>query len=166
MANLYQLPSPHDKQKQLSGLPWEAVAAAGSSCLGTRGVKDGVLAWRIVCSDSSTLSSWLQKSGWRTGGEKRMKSQEQLYSRKDPPERAVPRAQPLSPNQRTQPCHWHGIHGLVLLVAYRKQPRPLHIMARAFPTRLLPSFISHTSTNISFSSSLGQLPHLHVPNSL
>lgn len=47
MANLHQLPSAHARKRQLAGRPWEAVAAAGGSCLGTDGVEDRALASRL-----------------------------------------------------------------------------------------------------------------------
>lgn len=157
------------QKRQLSGLPWEAVAAAGGSCLGTGSVEDEVLASRVVCTDFPTPSSWLQRSGWGTGGEKRGKSQEQLDSCKAPSEKAIPRSEYLGPIQGTQPGSLAGTHTLLLPVAHGRQSKPLCMVSWALPNIAAAHVAAHGCCHfpqVSFSSSPEQPPCDHAPLNL
>lgn len=118
-------------------LPGEAVAAAGSPCLGTGGLEGGLLASGVVCVDSSS-SSWLQQSGCEAS-RKRRESQ-QLALGKELTEKAALRFGHVSPTQRSQPEVTRLEHSPGLPVDHKRTPEP-----RVFPERLLPGFISHSS---------------------
>lgn len=118
-------------------LPGEAVAAAGSPCLGTGGLEGRLLASGVVCVDSSS-SSWLQHSGCKAS-RKRRESQ-QLALCKELTEKAPLRFGHVSPTQRSQPEVTRLEHSPQLPVDHQRTPDP-----RAFPEWLLPGFVSHSS---------------------